>query len=142
MTELEIAVNALTVAIVLLVPFDVYVAWSYARAAVRRPHIEALTASALSTAGVATAAVLAGILGINRLIVIGGGPAFLDGSVALLLLALALVVVSLPNLYKVRLLKRWSQGEWSPTRHRRIGDRTEREHRRRDDPPTDKRFHG
>ena len=92
--------------LLIAVPFDWWVAARFIAAALERPHIGVLTLAALRSAGIAVAATLAGILGAQTLYFYATGDRFLPSPVSAILIAVALVVISLPNVYALRLLER------------------------------------
>lgn len=136
-TGTDTFLNGIAVILIVLPVWDWRVALKTCRAAYKRPRYEALTSSALSSFATAVAATIAGALGINRIeAVLTGTPGFIPPTVALGLLALALIVVSLPNIYTDRLYRRWKREfEANARQHKRIGDQRTHPHRRWDDPP-------
>jgi hypothetical protein len=129
--------NGLSLLLIALPVWDWRAAWLLCRAAYKRPRIEALTASAVTSLATATAATLAAFLGLNRIeaVVTGNAAGFIPTWLALLLLAAALVVISLPNIYKVRLFRRWENDSRALKYHQRDQERLLHPHRRWDDPP-------
>ena len=89
--------------LIVFVPFDWYVAAKFIRAAYIRPRYQVLTLAALRSTAIAVAATLAGILGIQSIYFqVSGGVRLLPSPIPTILLAVALVVISLPNIYALR----------------------------------------
>jgi hypothetical protein len=97
---------AVAAVLVVAVPFDLYVAFRFIRAAIERPHIPVLTLAALRSGAIAVAAVIAGILGLQSIVLLQTGVRVLPTPWPTVLLAVALVVISLPNVYALRVLNR------------------------------------
>ena len=95
---------AVAAVLVLFVPFDWYVALKFIVVARQRPYIRVLTLAALRSTAIAIAATIAGILGIQSIWFYLTGERLLPQPVPAILIAIALVVVSLPNVYALRLL--------------------------------------
>lgn len=92
------------VVLMIAVPFDVYVAWRFTTYALQRPRYRILTLAALRSIAIAIAAVIAGILGAQSIYFSATGERFLPTPVPTVLIAIALVVISLPNVYALRWL--------------------------------------
>lgn len=92
--------------LLIAVPFDWWVAVRFIAAAVERPHIGVLTLAALRSLGIAFAATIAGLLGAQTLYFYATGERLLPSPWPAILIATALVVISLPNVYALRLLER------------------------------------
>ena len=90
--------------LVVAVPFDVWVAVKFTRAALQRPRYRILTLAALRSVAIAIAACIAGILGAQSIYFAATGQRFLPAPIPAVLIAIALVVISLPNVYALRWL--------------------------------------
>lgn len=90
--------------LVIAVPFDIYVAYRFVSAAVERPHIPVLTLAALRSVAIAFAATIAGMLGFSSIWFAATGERLIMPPQTTILIAAALVLISLPNVYALRLL--------------------------------------
>lgn len=97
---------AVALVLIVFVPFDWIVAVRFISAAVERPHIGVLTLAALRSIGIAFAATIAGILGAQSIWFAWTGERLLPSPIPAILIAVALIVISLPNVYALRLLDR------------------------------------
>lgn len=97
--------------LVVAVPFDLYVAFRFIRAAIERPHIPVLTLAALRSSAIAAAAVIAGILGLQSIVFVQTGVRVIPSPWPTVLIAVALIVISLPNVYALRILNRGDRVE-------------------------------
>jgi hypothetical protein len=95
------------VVIMALVPGDLYAAVRLLVAAVERPAIPALTLYAGLSCGVAIAAAAFGIIALSTFVRILTGEALLPTGFGLPLLLVGMVVISLPNVFLLRQLRRW-----------------------------------
>lgn len=100
---------AVAVVLVVFVPFDWYVAAKFIAVARQRPYIRVLTLAALRSTAIAIAATLAAILGVQSIWFYWTGVRLLPTPIPAILIAVALVVISLPNLYALRLLDEGDQ---------------------------------
>jgi len=125
---------AVSIVLMIAVPFDVYVAWRFARAALVRPRTDVGNFVALVVTSVAIAATSGGTLGIYSIVFIATGDRLIPQPLPILLLAAALIVISLPNVYVIRRFRSWASEDRIARVHRRVGDQP-RFHRRKDDPP-------
>lgn len=98
------------VALVLLVfvPFDIYVAWRLSQLALQKPRIASLTGAAVRSIAIAVAGVLFAILGVQSLVFLTSGERLFPSPIPTVLIAAGAVVVSLPNLYFLRILRRFA----------------------------------
>jgi hypothetical protein len=83
----------------------VYVAVRFIAAALERPHIHVLTLAELRSSAIAGAAVIGGVLGFSSIWFAYTGQRLLPLPIPALLIATALVLISLPNIYALRLLR-------------------------------------
>ena len=124
------------VALVLVValPFDIYVANRFIRAASVRPFDDVATGIALTTACIAIAAAIAAVLGVHtiRFQASGGTERLLPMGVSVVLIAVAMIVISIPAAYWLAKFRAWRHTPQIHI-HRRGADHP-RWHRRRDDP--------
>lgn len=90
--------------LVIAVPFDIYVAVKFVIAALEEPRIPILTLAALRSVAIAIAATIAGILGIASIWFAWTDQRILPTPLGAILIALALIVISVPNVYALRLL--------------------------------------
>lgn len=119
--------------LVIAVPFDIYVAWRFTKAALVRPHDDVATGIALTLACIAIAATCAGVLGVHTIRFLKTGDRLIPQGLSILLIAIAVVVVSVPSAYWIRKIREWRR---RPQLHvHRRGDDLPRWHRRFDDPP-------
>jgi hypothetical protein len=125
---------AVAVVLIVLTPFDIYVAWRLTSLALQRPHIASLTGAALRSIAIAVAGTLFAILGIQSIWFAHYGERLLPAPIPTLLIVAGAIVISLPNIYFLRILHRFADeaSEWR--RHKRDGDHAESMHRRLDDP--------
>ena len=126
-------VIAIGVVLVLAVPFDVYVAAVILAAALQPPRIAALTFMAAVSIAIAISASLSALIAVSAILFLETGQRLFPASLATLMLAIGLVVVSLPNTYFLWLLRRWRVARQAHI-HRRDGEPATY-HRRHDDPP-------
>lgn len=124
---------AVAVVLITLVPFDLYVARAFIRAARIRPHMDAVTAFAWIETGIAILAIIAGLLGVHTILVQRFDIRILPVAAPVALLALGLIAVSIPNLFTLRLLRRWVTEARNLHLHRRDGEHYVKAHRRADD---------
>lgn len=101
----DIAIIAVAIVLILFVPFDWIVAVRFIAAARQRPYIQVLTLAALRSVAIAIAATLAAILGAQSIWFYLTGQRLLPQPVPAILIAVSLVVISLPNVYALRLLQ-------------------------------------
>jgi len=104
----DVWLSAVIVVLIVFVPFDWYVAVKFISIAIQRPHIRVLTLAALRSVAIAFAATIAGLLGVQSIVFVTTGQRILPQPIPTILIAVALVVISLPNIYALRLL---SNGE-------------------------------
>lgn len=90
--------------LVIAVPFDIYVAARFVIAALERPRIPILTLAALRSIAIAVAASIAGVLGAASIWFAWTGERLLPTPIGAILIAVALIVISIPNVYALRLL--------------------------------------
>lgn len=90
--------------LMIAVPFDVYVAYRFVVAALEKPYIAVLTLAALRSVAIAIAAGIAGILGASSIWFAVTGERLLVPPWSTVLIAAALILISLPNVYALRLL--------------------------------------
>lgn len=90
--------------LVVAVPFDWYVALRFVQAAVERPHISILTLAALRSVAIAVAASIAALLGVQSIVFVSTGVRLLPTPIPTVLIAVALVIISVPNIYALRQL--------------------------------------
>lgn len=90
--------------LVVAVPFDWYVAWRFIQAAVERPHIPVLTLAAARSVAIAVAASIGALLGVQSIVLATTGIRLLPTPIPTVLLAVALVIISVPNVYALRQL--------------------------------------
>lgn len=126
---------AVAVVLIVLTPFDIYVAWRLSVLAMQKPRIPSLTGAALRSVAIAVAGTLFAILGFHSIWFAYTGVRLLPTPVPTLLIVVGAVVISLPNIYFLRLLHRFADeaNEWR--RHKRNGDQAESLHRRSTDEP-------
>lgn len=102
---MDAVLTVVAIVLIVAVPFDWYVAARFIAAAAVRPHYRVLTLAALRSGAIAIAATLAGILGLQSIYFqVSGGDRLIPAPVGIILLAVALIVISLPNVYALRWL--------------------------------------
>ena len=119
--------------LVLAVPFDLYVAVVILAAAIQPPRIAALTFMAAVSIAIAISASLSAAIAVSAILFLETGQRLFPAWLATLMLAVGLIVVSLPNAYFLWLLRRWRVARQAHI-HRRDGE-VPTFHRRHDDPP-------
>jgi hypothetical protein len=126
---------AVALVLIVLTPFDIYVAWRLSVLAMQKPRIPSLTGAALRSVAIAVAGTLFAILGFHSIWFAYTGVRLLPTPVPTLLIVIGAIVISLPNIYFLRLLHRFADeaNEWR--RHKRNGDQAESLHRRATDEP-------
>ena len=114
----------IVIALVLLgfVPFDLYVAWRLSTLAMQKPYIASLTGAAIRSVAIAAAAVLFAILGVQSIVFLQTGERLLPSPLPTLLIAGGAVIVSLPNLYFLRLLRKFAAEAEEYRAHKRAED--------------------
>jgi len=96
---------AVAVTLIVAVPFDIYVAFRFVSEAAHKPYIRVLTLAAFRSVGIAIAATVFGTLGLAAIYFVVFGERLLPPGVSALFIALGAIVISLPNLYALRLLR-------------------------------------
>jgi hypothetical protein len=91
--------------LIIAVPFDVYVAFRFVAEAARKPYLPVLTLAALRSLGIAIAATAFGVLGTGVIYLVVVGDRLIPPGVAAALISIGAIVVSLPNVYALRLLR-------------------------------------
>lgn len=99
------------VVLVIAVPFDWFVAVKFVRVAIEKPHIGVLTLAALRSVAIAIAATIAGYLGFASIYFGLTGQRLIAPPASTILIAVALVIISLPNVYALRQLNDREIGE-------------------------------
>lgn len=102
---------AVAVTLIVVVPFDWYVALRFLAVARMRPYIPLLNIAAFRSVAIAIAATIAGVLGFQSIYFAVTGERFLPVPIPTVLIAIALIVVSLPNFYALRWLRRLEHGD-------------------------------
>jgi hypothetical protein len=94
------------VLLLILVPFDWVVAGIFIGIAFVRPRIRLLTLAAVRSVGIAIAATIGGILGAQTILfnLTNGEVRLLPTPLPAILIAVALIVISIPNIYALRVL--------------------------------------
>ena len=105
------------VVLIITVPFDWYVAYRITYAAWVKPRSQTLNLAAGRSIAIAVAATIAGFLGITTVYFNVTGVRLLPAPWGAILIAVALIVISLPNVYALRLLRQWD-ASWHPSRRR------------------------
>lgn len=100
--------TVIAVVLIVLVPFDWYVAVRLTRAARIQPRSQSLNLAAGRSIAIAIAATIAGVLGFSTIYFNVTGIRLLPIPWGAILIALALFVISVPNFYAMRLLRVWS----------------------------------
>lgn len=133
MSDGVLAIVALVLVVAL--PFDIYVANRFIRAASVRPYDDVATGIALTTGCIAIAAAIAALLGIHtiRFQASGGTERLLPMGISVVLIAIAMIVISIPAAYWLAKFRAWRRKPQLHI-HRRTDD-DPRWHRRFDDPP-------
>lgn len=109
---MDLILTAVAVVLIIAVPFDWYVAVKLIRAAAIRPRYRVLTLAAMRSVAIAVAASLAALLGAQSIwFQISGGQRLLPTPIPTILIAVALIVISLPNIYALRWLSSDIEGE-------------------------------
>lgn len=101
--------------LVVTVPFDWYVAYRLTFAAWVKPRSQTLNLAAGRSIAIAVAATIAGFLGMTTIYFNVTGVRVLPQPLPAILIAIALIVISLPNVYALRLLRQWD-ASWHPSR--------------------------
>lgn len=96
--------------LIVAVPFDVYAAIKIVRAAMEKPYLRILTLAALRSVAIVIAAVIFAILGAQAILFTLTGTRIFPASLSALLIAIAAVVISLPNVYALRWLRESDKG--------------------------------
>ena len=97
---------AVAAVLIIAVPFDWYVAVRFVWVAIERPYIPILILAALRSVAIAAAATIAGVLGFVSIWFAATGQRLLPTPWGAVLLAIALIIISLPNIYALRELSR------------------------------------
>lgn len=94
------------VLLLLLVPFDWVVAGIFIGIAFVRPRIRLLTLAAFRSVAIAVAATIGGVLGAQTILfnLTNGQIRLLPSPIPAVLIAVALIVISVPNIYALRVL--------------------------------------
>lgn len=132
---MTLVTEILAVILIAFVPFDGYVAWRITAVAWARPRIDALTGAALVSIGIFVLASIVAVVCIHAILAAETGAGFLPAGLPALMLGVGLVVVSLPNLYLLRLLRRWDTEANRHRVHRRDSEPHSTTHHRHDDQP-------
>lgn len=136
----DVIFGLLAILYIAFAAIDIYVFWRIFRSAWARPHIDALTATAVIVGAVTVGGILGGILGLNSIWRQVTGEAVLPTLVSLFVLVAALGVPSLGVVWLLGELRRWSKiGARALHVHARTTDRVPHLHRRATDilpPPT------
>jgi len=101
----DVLLVAVAVVLVIAVPYDWWVAYRFIVVARERPRLGVLNLAALRSIAIAIAATLGGLLGANWIAYYFNRDWLLDLPIPPVLIAIALVVISIPNVYALRLLK-------------------------------------
>lgn len=115
MSELWLTIVALI--LIVTVPFDWYVAYRMTYAALVKPRSQTLNLAAGRSIAIAIAATIAGFLGLTTIHFNVTGVRILPVPWGAALLAVALIVISIPNVYALRLLRQWD-ATWHPRRRK------------------------
>lgn len=91
--------------LIVAVPFDWVVAGIFIGAAMVKPRLPILTLAAGRSFAIAVAASIAGLLGIQSLLFGLYGIRLLPVPIPTVLIGVALVVISIPNLYALKVLR-------------------------------------
>lgn len=94
----------ITTILSLAAAFDWYVAAKFIGAAIERPHIPILNLAALRSIAIAVATTIFGVLGIVSVVFAVYGVRILPVPIPTVLLVTGAIVISLPNLYFLRVL--------------------------------------
>jgi hypothetical protein len=135
----DTAIVFVSLALIVAVPFDAYVALRLVRAAILRPRIPALTAMAIVSSAIFIAALIFGVLGLNAIILLRTGQRIIPMVASTTLLVIAVCVISLPNAHLLRRLRVWDQQARTFRIHGRSGETKIMPHRRDGDPLPDER---
>jgi hypothetical protein len=109
--------------LVIFVPADVYVAYRLDRLAVRKPYIASLTGAALRSTAIAVAASLFAAVAFVSVWFLRTGEMLIPVGTPTLLLAVGTVIISLPNVYFIKVLRRFDRDAEVLRHHRRSEDR-------------------
>jgi hypothetical protein len=132
----DVLLVVLAVVIVGLPSINWYVFGQLRAAAWPKPREPFLTSNTIVSLGIAVSSTFGGILGVHTLVFTWTEIRLLPQGFAVYLIAAALIVVSLPNIYMLRTLRRLEATARDAHLHAR-GLEPPRYHRRRDDtPPT------
>lgn len=93
------------ITLIVAVPFDWIVALRFLRAAAEKPYLRVLTLAAFRSIAIALAATVFGVLGASVIYFAATGYRLLPSPVSAILIAIAAVVISVPNIYALRLLQ-------------------------------------
>jgi hypothetical protein len=98
---------AVSIVLIVAVPWDLYVAYRFVRAAMEKPYIPILTLAAVRSVAIAIAATIFGLLGLHSVLFLASGETFrlLPVPVPTLLLAVGAIVISVANIYVFRVLR-------------------------------------
>lgn len=135
----DLLLVVLAIVIVGLPGITWYVFGQLRAAAWPKPREPFLTSNTIVSLGIAVSSTLGGILGVHTLVFTWTQIRLLPQGVAVYLIAGALIVVSLPNLYMLRTLRRLEATARDAHAHSR-GTEPLRPHRRRDDTPPESRI--
>lgn len=133
----DVLLILLAVILVIAVPFDWYAAVKLIAEARRPPSIATLNLAALRSLAIAVAATCFGVLGVSSIVFVTTGTRILPTPVPTILIAIGALVISLPNVYFLRLLEQWKREVRRFHVHSRQADNRVVPHRRHDDPPID-----
>jgi hypothetical protein len=92
------------VLLIVAVPFDWIVAGIFIGAAIVKPRLRILNLAALRSTAIAIAATIAGLLGVQSILFGLYGVRLFPTPIPTILIAVALIVISLPNIYALRVL--------------------------------------
>ena len=95
---------AVAVLLIIFVPFDWIVAGIFIGAAIVKPRLRILNLAALRSTAIAIAATIAGLLGLQSILFGLYGVRLFPTPIPTILIAVALIVISLPNIYALRVL--------------------------------------
>ena len=110
----DVVLLAVAAVVVIAVPFDWFVAAKLARAA-RGADSPTLNLAAGRSVAIAIAATIGGVLGIHTIAFYALGIRLIPPPFPAFMIAAALIVISIPNIYAMRLLRGWTH----PYRRRR-----------------------
>lgn len=129
----DVLLNVIAVAVLIVPPFVYYVTARYVIAAWQKPRVPALLVTTFLLVGISVSVTTQAILGANRLYEFFTTIRIVPPIVALVLLATALLVISLPVFYALRQLRLWGRGRPRIRVHHRTGEQYQRLHRRAED---------